>query len=204
VSSEKESGSHKSTKSLIDRRKALKVGAITGVAGALTVAGLSKLDSGLSSSMQSPSQVSVEARGLADLLSALVQEGIMTPFNSITFFHVPANSSVTINQRVLPGHVSVVTEERIIVGQDHTLKMSISVDGKEILFDPDVVQSRYDRSLNFLGSSSFYPIRSSLTTILTNLTSRTRYFSSMESGGDMLSSQWDSIVRPHLAGLLRR
>jgi hypothetical protein len=173
----------------MDRRKALKVGAITGVAGALTVAGMGELgrtSSALGSSTQGTSS-------FEDRLSGLVGQNILQPFNSVTFFYVPPNSSVTINHKVPFGYISLITENRINVDKDHALQMAISIDGQRVLYDPDLIQARYERALNFLSPSFFRPIRDSFTMSLTNVTSKTRYFSSMESGASMLASQWDAM-----------
>jgi hypothetical protein len=134
-------------------------------------------------------------KSLGDRLSVLVNENVMQPFSNVTFFYVPPNSDVTINQNVPFGSVSLITEQRINVGQDHALQMAISIDGRRILFDPDLIQARYDRALSFLSSSSFYPIHENFRMTLTNKTSRVRYFSSMESGGTMPTSQWNSIIK---------
>lgn len=183
----------------LDRRRALKVGALTGVAGALTVAGLGQLGSSPAVS----STLTSSAKSMDDWLSALVYDNVMQPFKTVTFFYVPPNSDVTINHKVPAGHVAVVTEDRINVGKDHTLQMAISIDGRRILFDPDLVQSRYSSALDFLTSSSFYPIHDNFSMMLTNLTSKTRYFSSMESGGLVPASQLDSMIKSNFANIFK-
>jgi hypothetical protein len=186
--------------SKINRRGALKVGAL-GVASVASVLAASKVGGLAASGASLDSSQPLSKNGLADLLSALVDQGIVEPFNSVTFFYVPPNSTVTLNQKVPAGFVSLITQDRITVAQDHALQMSVFVDGREILLDPDMVQARYTQPLNFLSSNSFYPVGESFKVVLTNKTSRPRYYSSMQMGGNISLEHWNSIMRPHLAGI---
>jgi hypothetical protein len=186
--------------SKMNRRGALKVGAL-GVAGVAGVLAASQVGGLATRGASAYSSQASSKNGLADLLSALVDQGIVEPFNSVTFFHVPPNSTVTVNQKVPAGFVSFITQDRVTVAQDHSLQMSIFIDGREILVDPDMVQARYIQPLNFLSSSSFYPIGESFKVVLTNKTSRPKYYSSMQTGGKISLEQWNSIMRLHLAGI---
>jgi hypothetical protein len=197
VSSETSGSDSPKPSSKMNRRGALKVGAM-GVAGVLAASQVAGLATGGASAYSSQAS---SKNSLADLLSALVDQGMVEPFNSITFFYVPPNSTVTVNQKVPAGFVSLIIQDRITVAQDHALQMSVFVDGREILADPDVVQARYIQPLNFLSSSSFYPVGESFRVVLTNKTSRPKYYSSMQTGGSISLEHWNSIVRPHLAGI---
>ncbi len=181
------------------RRKAIKVGAVAGVASVLAASGLGSIRSG-----QAYSGLSIPSgRNLDDLMTSSVQLGIVEPFNTVTFFYVPPNSTVMINQDVATGKVAIIREDRMTVSHDHALQISISIDGKEVLFDPDMVQARYATPLSFLDSTSFHPITQSFSVILKNKTSKSRYFSSMQSGGKLSVAEWNSIVKPYLVNVAR-
>ena len=177
------------------RRKALKIGTLAGVTGALAVAGI---NGSKSASAQSGSNI-VSGSSLMDLLASLAQKQAIEQFRSMTFFHVPANSTVSINQTVPIGYLTIINEERIAIGQDHSLQMLVVIDDKEVLFDPDLVQARYATPLNYIQGGSFYPIRKSFNVTLVNKTSKARYFSSLQSGAKIAVSDWDTIVAPFLS-----
>ena len=183
----------------LSRRKALKVGAVVGVAGAIAASGFGNLKL---SNAKSAAPLSV-ASSLDDLLALLAQRGIIQQFNAVTFFYVPANASISINQKAPIGQVSMINEERIAIGQDHTLQMSVTIDDKEVLFDPDMVQARYEKPLSYLRPSSFYPVQKNFNITLVNKTSKARYFSSLQSGGKIAASDWDLIVVPFLSRALQ-
>jgi hypothetical protein len=141
----------------------------------------------------------VHAESLDDFIGALVQQGIVTPFNGFDFFYVPSNSSLTINQNVPAGQVALITESRITVGQDHALQLSTSVDNKRILFDPDVVQARYANPLRLLQATSFHPISQIFTMELKNRTYKSQYFASMHLGASLAVVDWERFVVPFLS-----
>jgi hypothetical protein len=181
------------------RRKALKIGAVAGAAGILSVAGIGKL-----SSSSSGATILASTKNLEALMSALIEQKLIEPYNKVDSLYIPGNKSVTVDNKVPLGYISIVNEDRIAIGQDHTVRLSVFIDGKQVLDDPDAVQARYDRSLKFLSGGSFYTIKEGLGMIVTNKTSKPRYFSSTQSGGRMLLSYWNSIVAPYLSSAIQR
>ncbi|MDG7001262.1 MAG: hypothetical protein JRN15_19375 [Nitrososphaerota archaeon] len=186
----------------VDRRKLLKMGAIGGTATLIAGMGAGRFGSP-DASASSALQISNGTTSFDDLLSALVHMGVVQPFRTVETPYVGANSSIALTNNVPSGMVAFVNESRITVGQDHAIQVEIKVDGEQILVDKDVVQARYDRPLSFLHSSSFYPIRDKIEAIVTNKTSRTKYFSWMFSGGRLVAGDWDEVTRRYFAKILQ-
>jgi hypothetical protein len=183
------------------RRKVIKVGALTagGIALAATAVG-----GGLAVLRPSSAEAITKSnRSLSDILSALVQEKVIQPYHTVNTQYIKANSSVSLKQEVPRGLVTLIRENRLSVDVDHGLAMRILIDGSEVISDPDVVQSRYQAPLEFLNSSSFFPVRESFVIELKNKTSRQRYFSSMQTGANIMASQWDSVIVPYLSNIVK-
>jgi hypothetical protein len=198
VDPEKESSN---THANLERRKAIKLGALTGVAGIVGASGLGRLSNASSVSTKITGTLT---HSFEDFLCALTEAKLIEPFNSVISNYVPRYDSVTHSQKVPSGYLGMIWESRIVVQQDHFLQMSVKIDGKEVLFDPDVVQARYERPLQFITATSFHPIRESFSITVTNKTSRPRYFSSMQMGGRMKIEQWDANVVPYLNAVRSR
>jgi hypothetical protein len=181
----------------IDRRTVLKVGALSGAAGVLSVVGMRPQLAGAVTS--NTTTVTAQTENFDDFIGALVQQGVIKPFNGFDFFYVPSNSSLTINQNVPAGQVSLITETRITVGQDHALQLAASVDDKRILFDPDMVQARYASPLRLLQATSFHPVTQTFKMELKNRTYKSQYFASMQSGANLAVGDWERTVVPFLS-----
>lgn len=172
---------------------------MAGAAGLLTVAGFGKL----SSPTATTASIVSSARNLDALISALIEHKLIEPYNTVNSLYVPGNKSTTVNNSVPLGYITIVNEDRVAIGQDHTLQLAVSVDGKRVLDDPDAVQARYDRPLKFLSGGSFYTIKEGIELTVTNKTSKPRYFSVTQSGGRMLLGNWNSLVAPYLSSLIQ-
>lgn len=181
----------------IDRRTVLKVGALSGAAGVLTAVGMHP--QAVAATSERVTTVSGQTENFNDFIAALVQRGVIKPFNGFDLFYVPSNSSLTINQHVPAGQVAMITESRITIGQDHALQLAASVDNERILFDPDMVQARYTTPLRLLEATSFHPISQALTMELKNRTHKSQYFASMHTGAAMKVVDWQNRVVPFLS-----
>jgi hypothetical protein len=177
----------------LDRRKTIKMGALAGAAGLVAASGLNGVRLTSSATTKTTHPLSPN---MTDLLADLIHQGLLKPFSTVRSFYIPAHSSVRINQSSPHEHVSLISENRLVVGRDHTLQLSLSIDGKHVLYDPDMVQERYNGSLSFLSGSTFYPIKSKWEMHVKNTISRRVYFSSMEVGGHMLTTDWEKIAFP--------
>jgi hypothetical protein len=130
-----------------------------------------------------------------ELTTVLTQRQIVKPFFTIDHIPFQPNSSITINNFIPLGQVSIVAEVRLSVSQDNAFAMIVQLDNDEPVFnDPTVRNETYQFPVNFFHLGDLLPAFYKVTITITNNTSAPQTVHLAQFGVRMGKPFWDTLV----------
>ena len=153
-----------------------------------------EVESALSRALQNFGKIRLNINFL-ELFTTLIEEGIILPYDTIVPLTVPALSTIVITDTVDTGYVSVLAEERIVVGTDNALVLTAVFDtNKMTLVDPSMVQARYAYPRNYFATGALIPVRRNVVITVTNVTGSDVNLSVEDIGGKVRTDVWNKII----------
>jgi hypothetical protein len=130
-----------------------------------------------------------------ELITVLTQRKIVKPFFTINHIPFPPNFSITINDIIPLGQISIVAEVRLAVSQDNAFAIIVQLDNDEPVFnDPTVRNETYQFPINFFNLGDLLPAFYKVTTTITNNTSALQTVHLAELGARLGKPFWDTLV----------
>ena len=124
-------------------------------------------------------------------------------FYTVTTANIPPGATLSIQSPVASSIVSLEAQTRFVVGLDHVLSMTMTVDDLVVLSDTDVVQARYNSPTKwFSEQAQVFPSKKYTNFSVTNNSStQTCYFSVADIGITVRQRVYDMLIENYLMEL---